>query len=279
MQEATFDGSAGVKIFYRAWRSTSAPRAVVVIVPGFNAHSGYYGWTAEQLLASGISAYALDLRGRGKSSGERFYVDSFDDYVEDVTSFVKLVKSKEPGLPVYLLGHSAGGVVACLYTLSHQAELAGLICESFAFKVPAPDFALSILKGLSHLTPHAHVLKLKNSDFSRDPQAVAAMDADPLIQGESQPSKTVAEMVRADERLEQGFSKVTLPLLILHGSADKAAQPSGSQQFFDQTGSVDKTLKIYEGHFHDLLNDTGRQLVMNDILTWLLAHLAQASAT
>ena len=87
-----------------------------------------------------------------------------------MAAFVTLVKSREPGLPVFLLGHSAGGVVACLYTLDHQAELAGLICESFAFQLPAPDFALAVLKGLSHLAPHAHVLHLKNEDFSRDPQ-------------------------------------------------------------------------------------------------------------
>lgn len=278
MTEATFESTAGVKIFYRTWRVNSAPRGVVVIVPGFNAHSGSYQWAAEQLVAQGISAYALDLRGRGKSSGERFYVDSFDEYVADVASFVRLVKAAEPGLPVHLLGHSAGGVVSCLYAAQHQAELAGLVCESFAFKVPAPDFALSILKGLSHVVPHAHVLKLKNSDFSRDPRAVAAMDADPLIQGESQPSKTVTAMVRADELLEQSFPQFTLPLLILHGSADKATQPSGSQQFFDKAGSVDKTLKIYDGHFHDLLADVDKQLVMNDILTWLTTRLPKVSA-
>ena len=85
---------------------------------------------------------------------------------------------------MFLLGHSAGGVVACIYALEHQDELAGLICESFAYQVPAPDFALAVLKGLSHVAPHAHVLKLKNEDFSRDPQVVAAMNADPLIANE-----------------------------------------------------------------------------------------------
>jgi alpha-beta hydrolase superfamily lysophospholipase len=176
-----------------------------------------------------------------------------------------------------LLGHSAGGVVACLYTLEHQAELAGLICESFAFKVPAPDVALSILKGLSHLAPHAHVLKLKNADFSRDPAAVAAMDADPLIAGESQASLTVAEMVRADEQLEQAFPRFSLPLLILHGTADRATQATGSQLFFDRAGASDKTLKLYEGHYHDLLADVGRERVMGDILSWLATRAAAPS--
>ena len=135
--------------------------------------------------------------------------------------------------------------------------------------MPAPDFVLAVLKGLSHLAPHAHVLRLKNEDFSRDPAVVRVMNEDPLIAHETQPTKTVAEMVRADERLKESFARITLPVLILHGTADKATKPSGSQFFFDQAGSVDKTLKLYEGHFHDLLNDLGRDEVLGDIRAWI----------
>jgi len=265
-----------LNLFFRSWHPSDTARGVVVIVPGFNSHSGYYKWVGEQFAADGIAAYALDLRGRGKSDGERFYIDSFDEYVSDVASFVKLVKSRERGLPLFLLGHSAGGVVACMYTIEHQSELAGLICESFAHQVPAPDFALAVFKGMSHLAPHAHILHLKNEDFSRDPQAVAAMDADPLIDHETQPTKTVAEMVRADERLKNEFPKITLPVLILHGTADKATKPSGSQLFFDTAGSKDKTLKMYPGMYHDLLNDVDKETVMSEITRWIDAHLPQS---
>jgi len=278
MNQSTFDGVKGTKLFFRSWHPRERPRGVVVIVPGFNAHSGYYEWVAEQLTRDGLTVYALDLRGRGQSEGERFYVESFADYVGDVAKFIALGKSREPGLPVYLLGHSAGGVVACTYALEHQSELSGLICESFAFQVPAPDFALTVLKGLSHLLPRAHVLKLHNQDFSRDPRAVAAMDADPLIADESQPTQTVAAMVRADERLAKELPRIELPVLILHGTLDRAAKPSGSQFFYEQAGSKDKTLKLYEGFFHDLLNDQDKQLVMNDILTWLNARLPASDA-
>jgi alpha-beta hydrolase superfamily lysophospholipase len=142
--------------------------------------------------------------------------------------------------------------------------------------VPSPDFALAALKGLAHIAPHAHVLRLKNEDFSRDPQAVAAMNADPLIAHETQPTRTLAAMVRADERLKQEFPRVTLPVLILHGSADKATRPSGSQLFYDTAGSKDKTLKLYEGHVHDLLNDLGKEAVMADIKVWMEARLPRA---
>jgi acylglycerol lipase len=233
-----------------------------------------YAWAGEQLAADGLAVYAVDLRGRGQSDGERFYVGTFADYVNDAGSLVNLVKSREPGLPVFLLGHSAGGVVSCLYALDHQSELAGLICESFAFQTPAPDFALAVLKGLSHLAPHAHVLHLKNEDFSRDPKAVQIMNEDPFIAHETQPTRTVAELVRADELLKAGFGMITLPTLILHGTADKAAKASGSQLFYEKAGSLDKTLKLYDGYYHDLLNDLGKEQVMADIKGWIATHIS-----
>ncbi|HKV08889.1 MAG TPA: alpha/beta fold hydrolase, partial [Thermoanaerobaculia bacterium] len=194
MKEENIDGGAGLKIFVRSWRPEGEARGVVAIVHGVNSHSGYYLWTAEQLVASGLAVYALDLHGRGKSEGERFYLEKIGDYLDDVNALVTLAKSREPGLPVFLLGHSAGGVISCVYTLEHQAELAGLICESFAFRVAAPDFAVTVVKGLSHLAPHAHVLNLKKEDFSRDPQVVEFMNSDPLTAHEVQPTKTVAEL-------------------------------------------------------------------------------------
>jgi acylglycerol lipase len=166
--------------------------------------------------------YPLDLRGRGKSDGERFYVEDVADYVSDVAGTVALAKSRNPGLPVFLLGHSAGGVVSSVYVLDNQAELTGFICESFAFQVPAPGFALAAIKGLSHIAPRLPVLKLKNEDFSRDPKAVEALNNDPLTAHEG-----------------------------------NRQSPSG--------------------HYHDLLNDLGKEKVMADINGWIDAHQAPAS--
>jgi len=274
VKEERVTGVGGVQLLVRSWRPEPAPRGIVAIVPGFNSHSGYYFWTAEQLVAAGFSVYAVDLRGRGLSEGERFYVESIGEYVHDVATMVTLAKSREPGLPLYLLGHSAGGVIACVYTLEHQGELAGLLCESFAHQVPASDIALAVIKGVSHLAPHVHVLKLKNEDFSRDSDVVRRMNEDPLIENETQPTKTVAEMVRADERLAREFRLITLPVFILHGTSDKATKPAGSQFFYDTAGSKDKTLKLYEGHYHDLLNDFGKETVMQDIQSWIGRHLS-----
>src|SRR6476659_6523925 len=241
--------AGGLSLFVRSWHPDAKARGLVVIVPGFNSHSGYYGWVAEQFVAANLVVYALDLRGRGQSDGERFYVEKFTDYVADVSAVVRLAKSREPGLPTFLLGHSAGGVVACLYALDYPRELTGLISESFAHEIPAPDFALAVFKGLGHIAPHAHILHLKNEIFTRDPKAVETMNADALI------------------------AHVTLPVLILHGTADQATRPSGSQHFYDRVGSHDKTLKLYDGHFHDLLNDVDKEIVISEIKSWIVGHL------
>ena len=276
MQEATLAGAGGQNLFLRSWRPDQTPRGVVVIVHGFNAHSGYYQWTAEQLVAAGLAVYALDLRGRGRSQGERYYVERFADYVADLASLMAEAKQREPGLPIYLLGHSAGGVVACLYALDRPSDLAGLICESFAFRTPAPGFVLAVFRALSHLIPHARAVRLNSADFSRDKAAVQAMQADPFVKDEVQPIATMAALARADDVLEKALSRIALPVLILHGDADKAAKPSGSQYFHKQAASRDKTLKLYEGYFHDPLNDLGKEVVISDILAWIRARLPAA---
>jgi acylglycerol lipase len=273
MREEKIEGTKGVQIFLRSWLPEKPARAVVAICHGFNSHSGHYLWVGEQLAAAGYAVYAVDLRGRGRSDGERYWVDKFEDYLSDVHAMMQVARSRAPGLKVFLLGHSAGGVTSCVYTLEHQSDLAGLICESFAFQIPAPDFALAVLKGLSHVAPHAHVLKLSIPGFSRDPKVIDMLNNDPLIEHEVQPTNTVAEMVRADERLKREFPNVTLPLLIIHGTADKVTRPGGSQRFFDEAGSKDKTLKLYEDYVHDPLNDLGKEVVMADIIGWIDARV------
>jgi alpha-beta hydrolase superfamily lysophospholipase len=272
-QEERLVSSGGMRIFTRCWRPEGRPRGVILLVHGFNSHSGYYLWVAEQLLSLGLAVYALDLRGRGRSDGERYYVEKFAEYQADVDALTRHARSREPGLPLFILGHSAGGVIACNYVLDHPGDFAGLICESFAYQVPAPDFALAVLKGLSHLAPHAHVLKLPKEQFSRDSKVVKALIDDPLLADEVQPTKTVAEMVRADERLKRDFGLFTLPLLIIHGTRDTVTRPEGSKEFFGSAGSRDKTLKLYEGYFHDPLSDIGKEAVMEDIKGWIGSRL------
>ena len=275
--EQWLDGTGG-RIFTRHWPSEGSTKASLVICHGVNSHGGQYVRAAEDFASRGFAVTALDLRGRGKSDGERFYVEHIDDYVSDLSLTIEHARSQNPDRPVFLLGHSAGGVTSTTYALDYQDRIAGLICESFAFRVFAPNFALKLLEGASHIAPHAHVLKLKMEDFSRDPDWVAELEADPLTKDEVQPIATVAAFARAGERFEREFGRITLPVLIMHGTEDKATRPDGSQQFFDEAGSSDKTLKFYKGHYHDLLNDFGKEGVIDDIVGWIEARLQQTQS-
>ena len=276
--EQTFEGVGGLNIFMRSWKPEGAPRAVIVLVHGFNAHSGYMIWPAEQFVANGFAAYALDLRGRGRSEGERFYVEQFSDYLGDVDKLVEIARAENPGLPVYVLGHSAGGVIASSYVFEHQDKIAGLICESFALDVGLPDAAALLIRGISHIAPHLHLYTLKNEIFSRDPAAVAAMNNDPLIANEKQPAETAAELIKAAERLRENMPRFTVPMFIIHGTDDKATRYQGSQYFYDNSSSKDKTLKLYEDHYHDLLADLGKEEVMADILAWINERVSVQTA-
>ena len=269
MNESKFEGVGGLNIATKSWAAKSTARAVMILIHGFNAHSGYMESPGEQFAASGLATYALDLRGRGKSDGERYYVEEFSDYLADVDTLVNIARSENPGLPIYVLGHSAGGVIATSYVFEHQEEIAGLISESFAFDVGLPHLVQLALQGVSYLAPHLHVFSLNNADFSRDRAHVERMNNDPLIAKESQPAETASEMLKAAARLKDNMPKFTAPVLILHGTEDKATRPAGSQYFYDNAASIDKTLKLYEGHFHDLLADLGKDEVMADIDAWL----------
>jgi acylglycerol lipase len=269
MRESAFTGRDGLKIFTRSWQPEGKVRGVMVIIHGFNSHSGQYLWAADQFTMKGLAVYALDLRGRGRSEGERFYVEKMNGFTDDVQTLVTQAKAENPDLPVFMLGHSAGGVTACVYALENQSEIDGLICESFACELPVPDLVLTFLKGLSYITPHTHVFSLKNADFTRDAEVVEEMNNDVLIKGESQPAQTAKTLLNAAERLKQEFPLITLPVLILHGTSDRATKPSGSKRFYEQAGSKDKTLRLYEGHYHDLLNDLDKEVVMADIQNWI----------
>lgn len=269
MNESSFEGVGGLKIFNRTWKPESSPRAVMVLIHGFNAHSGYMTWPAEQLAAAGIACYALDLRGRGQSEGERFYVEEFTDYLGDVGKLVNIARTENPGLPVYLLGHSAGGVIATSYVYEHQDTIGGLVCHSFAFDVGLPHLVQLALEGIAKIVPHLHVFSLNNADFSRDPEHVERMNNDPLIHKESQPAETARVMLLAAEALKEHMPNFRVPVFIIHGTDDKATRSAGSQYFFDSAGSKDKTLRLYEGHYHDLLADLDKEKVMADILAWL----------
>lgn len=266
---STFPAKSGQKIFYRNWKPANTPKAVVVIIHGLNSHSGYFQSFSEQLTRQDFEVYAIDLVGRGNSEGERYYISDFQSVVGDIDQLIDIARNTHPTLSLFLLGHSAGGVFASVYAVQHQDKLKGLISESFAFQVPAPGFVLSILKFLANFVPHKPVVQLKNKDFSRDAAIVEEMDSDLLIANEIQPTKTMQQLILAAAYLKKGMPQIKLPLLILHGTADQATKPEGSKYYYEHVSSPDKALKLYEGHYHDLLNDLDKEVVIADISEWL----------
>lgn len=264
-----FTSKDGKHIFFRHWKASRQPKAIILIVHGLNSHSNYYQHFAAQLTRSGYEVYAADLRGRGQSAGERFYLADYQEVISDIDKLMNIINAAHPGLPIFLLGHSAGGVFASVYALLHQARLKGLICESFAFNLPVPSFALAIVKFLGQVIPHTRLIKLKNEDFSRNTLLVEKMNNDPLLEGEKQPAKTMQQLLLASEYLKNDMPALKLPLLILHGTADKATRPEGSRYLMEHASSADKELKLYEGYYHDLLNDKYNEIVIKDIVQWL----------
>jgi len=268
-QSAAFINQNGQRIFYRSWMPEGRPKGVLIIVHGLNSHSGYYQDFAVQLRVSGFQVYAMDLQGRGQSQGERYYTADYNDVLSDIDALVLIASAALPSAPVFLFGHSAGGVFAAAYAAQKQYKLKGLISESFAFKIPAPAFALAAIKFMAHIIPHTRLVKLNNEDFSRDKAHVFKMNNDPLLENEKQPVKTMQQLLLAGEYLKKQMPEIKLPVLILHGTADQATEPAGSEYFMANVASADKKLKLYEGHYHDLLNDKQQGIVISDILIWL----------
>lgn len=266
---STILSNSGQKIFYRNWKASTTSKAVIVLVHGLNSHSGYFEPFAEHLIQQGFEVYAIDHVGRGNSEGERYYIPDYQAVIADIDQLVEIARNAHPSLPLFLFGHSAGGVLASVYAVKFQNKLKGLISESFAFQIPAPDFALVVLKFLGNFIPHTRVIQLKNEDFSRDKAVVSAMNSDPLIAGEKQPAKTMQQFILAAAYLKKEMPNITIPILILHGTEDHATRPEGSRYYYDHVSSQDKTLKLYEGHYHDLLNDLDKEVVIKDVLEWL----------
>lgn len=281
--EGRFEGTGGVELFEQSWRpaaSTAPAKAAVILVHGLKDHSNRYAAAAEKLTAHQYAVYAFDLRGHGDSAGDRVWVDSFDDYLADLDVFVKRVREREPHRPLFLFGHSMGGAIVTLYTLTRQPELRGVVLSGAALK-PGSDvsgFLIGVTKVLGSVTPTLAVLELDDSKFSRDPAVVADMKADPLVYDGNGPARTAKELLKALARIQAQRGELNAPLLLLHGGADTITNPEGSQELSQHARSTDKTLKLYDGLYHDLLHEPEKEQVLNDMLQWLDARVEAPAA-
>jgi len=276
-EEARIEAKGGVQLLRQAWRPPQGEaRAVVVIVHGLKDYSDRYQEMAIALARRGHAVHAIDLRGHGDSSGPRVWVDQFDDYLADLDLLMDHTRQAEQGRPIFLFGHSMGGAISTLYTMTRKPPLGGLILSAAALKTEESAFVTGPARATGVLFPRLAVFSLDDKNFSRDPSIVASMKTDPLIYDDNAPANTARQVLNAIDRIRDSGDQLTVPLLALHGTLDKVTPPSGSRDLVDHAASKDKTLKLYDGLVHDLVHEPEKQTVMTDIETWIEGHLPPA---
>jgi acylglycerol lipase len=264
-------GSAdGTRLFWQAWLPEEPPAGVVVVVHGAGEHGGRYGYVAERLAAAGFATYAMDHRGHGRSDGPRAFIDRLDRLVEDMRLFLKRVGDEHPDATPFLIGHSLGGAVAATYALRYGETIAGLVLSDPAVAteaVPAALRAMTVV--LSAVAPRLPVFKIDAQLLSRDPAVVRDYLRDPLVSTGKLPARTLAEILRSMQTLPDQVGALDVPLLLLHGTKDQLCPPEGSRMIHERARSTDKTLRLYDGLYHEIFNEPERDRVIDDVVAWL----------
>ena len=273
--EGKFQGKRNTHIFYQAWLPEGDAKGVLPIVHGLGDHSGRYMNVVNHFVPLGYVVYGMDQIGHGKSDGPREFVESFDDFSDTLAAYMAMVKAWQPGKPIFLLSHSIGGLIATYYLLDHQAEFQGAIFSAPVVKVASHISRMTIFMGksLSILAPMAGVLPVDPATLSRDPEVVNAYITDPLVFHGKTTARLSAEMLRALTRVSAETDKITLPFIAMQGSEDHLVDPDGAQILYDKAGSKDKTLKIYDGLYHEIFNEPEHERVLGDVETWLAARI------
>ncbi len=273
--EGKFKGVRNTHIFYQVWLPDGGVKAVLPIVHGLGDHSGRYMNVVNHFVPLGYVVYGVDQPGHGKSEGPREFVERFDDFSDTLTAYLDMVREWQPGKPVFLLSHSIGGLIAAYYLLDHQAEFQGAVFSAPVVKVASHVSQMTVIMGrvLSVLAPMAGVLPLDPSTLSRDPDVVNAYINDPLVFHGKTSARLSAEMLRALTRVSAETEKITLPFLAMQGGDDHLVDPDGAEILYNKAGSKDKTLKIYEGLYHEIFNEPEHTQVLRDVERWLEARI------
>jgi acylglycerol lipase len=269
-----FEGAGGIRLHEQWWRPEGESRAAIAVVHGLYDYSDYYAPVAEQFVRSNYSVYAFDLRGHGRSEGDRSFVSAFDDYLADLDRFLGRTRDREKGKPVIILAHSMGGAIATLFVIKRQPELRGLLLSGAALKEGSDVSPLlkRVTPIIGSLFPKLPAAKLDLNAASRDREVVKRKQNDPLIDHKAIPARTGAEILKAIDQIQAQMETVTLPTLIMHGTADRWTNPEGSKQLYARARSTDKTLKLYDGFYHEILSDPEKARVLDDVFQWLNAR-------
>ena len=274
-QEGFFKGVRDANIYFQSWLPESEPKAVLLIVHGLAEHSGRYMNVVNHFVPLGYAVYGIDHIGHGKSDGTRVYVKRFDDYTNTLKVYFDMIHRWQPDKPIFLVGHSMGGLISAVYLLDHQTELTGAVLSGPVVKVPnnITPAILFMGKMLSTLIPRFGLVGLDANGVSRDPAVVQAYVSDPLVHRGKTTARLAAEMLKAMHYVSGQATKITLPIMIVQGSSDKLVDPAGAQMLYDAVSSADKEIRIYDGFYHEVFNEPEHDEVLRGVEIWLEAHL------
>lgn len=277
-QRSTLGTRDGVELPLFVWRARPRPpRAALALVHGLAEHACRYAALAARLNAAGIDVYAVDLRGHGHAPGRRAWITRFDDYLDDAEALVEHASAAcaPHETPLFLMGHSMGGAIAALYAVERlpraRAPLAGMLLSSAALAPgrDVPAWMIAASRVMSAVWPRFPAMRIDAALLSRDPAVVEANRADTLVHHGAIPARTGAELLGAMRRIEAGRAQLRLPVLVWHGTQDKLTEPDGSRAFGEHAGSPDRTLALYEGSYHETLNDLDRERVIASMIDWI----------
>ena len=275
-RELRLPGCHDATLYGQAWLPERNLRSVVVVSHGLGEHSGRYAGLATRLVARGHAVYAIDHRSHGRSSGERANIERFSYLVSDLSAFVGRAQREHPDQPLILLGHSMGGAVALASALRIHATLKGLVLSAPALaagQVVSPLKA-AILRIVSRLRPAAAALTLPPSAVSRDPDVVRTYEDDPLVHHGPIPARTVAELLDAMAGFPASAPTLKLPVLVQHGTADSLVPLAATRPVYEVLGTPKlRTLRIYDGLYHEVYNEPERDTVIGDLERWLDSNL------
>lgn len=271
----TFSTEDGIELHTRALVPDASPRAAIVLVHGYAEHCGRYGGVGHALAEADTAVYAYDQRGYGRSGGSRAYVDHFGKYLDDLGQFLSFVRSQHSDLPLFLFGHSMGGLVALKYVLERAPSLEGLILSAPALEVN-PNLApllRRLAQVLGRLAPKLPTTRSPEGAISRDPAVVTAAKNDPFNYHGRIPARTGAELLRAGQETRAHLDTLRTPFLLFHGTADLLVPPSGSRALYRRASATDKTLTLYENLYHETFHEPEKEQVLHDLSSWLRARL------
>lgn len=275
-----FKGVRDTVIRYQQWiPAKTAPRAAILIVHGIGEHGGRYSALAEDFIRAGFAVGCPDHRGHGKSEGKRAQVDKFDDFADDLDTYYAILRKQFPApLPLFIVAHSMGGLIALRYVTRDKPDATGLVLSGAAAAKPEDisDLTITIGNILAKVLPDVGVAGLQFDKISRDPAVVEAYTSDPLVTTGKIRARMGAELLAGMDTVEKDLPTLTTPILIMHGGDDVITPPHGSEMIYAEVGSKDKTLKIYDGLYHEVYNEPEREEVIADVITWIDAQIASS---